>query len=88
MDAEQDGPALPTDGVDDPEARREGAVVAAALRLRERRLREKLRDVQYLLHEAPEADERSALQRQVEQLATSLGRVHLEQHRAAVHVAR
>ena len=88
MDAAQARPALPTDGVDDPEARREGAVVAAALRLRERRLREKLRDVQYLLHEAPEADERSALQRQVEQLATSLGRVHLEQHRAAVHVAR
>ena len=81
-------PALPTDGVDDPEARREGAVVAAALRLRERRLREKLRDVQYLLYESPPADERTALQRQVEQLATSLGRVHLEQHRAAVHVTR
>mgnify|MGYP006271700295 FL=1 len=88
LDAVASRPAIPTDGVDDPEARREGAVVAAALRLRERRLREKLRDVQYLLHEAPEADERSALQRQVEHLATSLGRVHLEQHRAVAHLAR
>jgi DNA primase len=88
LDAASVRPALQTEGVDDHEARREGAVVAAALRLRERRLREKLRDVQYLLREDPEADERSALQRQVEQLATALGRVHLEQNRAVMHLAR
>jgi DNA primase len=81
-------PAVPADGSDDPEARRAAAVVSASLRLRERRLREKLRDVQYLLREDPDDSERTALQRQVEQLATSLGRVHLEQNRAAVHAIR
>lgn len=81
-------PAVPADGSDDPDARRAAAVISASLRLRERRLREKLRDVQYLLREDPDDGERASLQRQVEQLATSLGRVHLEQNRASVHAAR
>ncbi len=88
LDAVSARPAMPGDGSDDPEARRAAAVVSASLRLRERRLREKLRDVQYLLREAPGVDERATLQRQVEQLATSLGRVHIEQNRAAMHATR
>lgn len=73
---------------EDPASRRSGAVLAAALRLRERSLRERLRDVQYLLREEPTADERASLQRQVERIATALGRVQLEQSRASIHFVR
>ncbi len=81
LDVARARPSLPVDSLDDPEARRAGALVAGARRLRERRLRENLRDVQYLLLEEPSPDERVALQRQVERLAAQLGRVQLEQSR-------
>jgi DNA primase len=88
LEAASARPALHSEGTDDPEARRAASVVGAALRLRERRLREKLRDVQYLLREDSDSDSRVALQRQVEQLASLLGRVHLDQTRAAMHPLR
>ncbi len=75
------GRPMPLNVTREAEAHRVPSLVAGARRLRERRLREKIRDAQYLLQEELPPDERVFLQRQVERLASQLGRVHLDQSR-------
>jgi hypothetical protein len=54
-------------------------------RIRERNLRQELREAQYLLQETTGGEERVALERRVERLAALLGRVHLERSRSALY---
>ena len=56
-------------------------------RIKERNLREQLREAHYLLAEAGTGDERAALARRVERLAAQLARVHLERSRSALYTA-
>jgi len=62
----------------------EAAVAGVVRRIRERNLREELREAQYLLQESA-GDERNALERRVERLAAQLGRVQLERSRSALY---
>ncbi len=75
------GRPMPLNVTREADAHQVPSLIAAARRLRERRLREKIRDAQYLLQEELPPDERVFLQRQVERLASQLGRVHLDQSR-------
>ena len=75
------GRPMPLNVTREADAHQVPSLVAAARRLRERRLREKIRDAQYLLQEELPPDERVFLQRQVERLASQLGRVHIDQSR-------
>ena len=72
---------MPLNVTREADAHQVPSLIAAARRLRERRLREKIRDAQYLLQEELPPDERVFLQRQVERLASQLGRVHIDQSR-------
>lgn len=56
-------------------------------RIKERNLRDQLREAQYLLDEAGTGEDRLALQRQVERLAAYLGRVQLERSRTALYTS-
>jgi DNA primase len=69
------------------EAQLEAAVAVVVRRIRERNLREELREAQYLLQEAAGGDERTALERRVERLAAQLGRVQLERSRSALYTS-
>ncbi|NBT20278.1 MAG: hypothetical protein EBT00_16130, partial [Proteobacteria bacterium] len=75
------GRPMPLNVTREADAHQVPSLIAAARRLRERRLREKIRDAQYLLQEELPPDERVFLQRQVERLASQLGRVHIDQSR-------
>ncbi len=68
------------------ETQLEAAVAGVVRRIRERNLREELREAQYLLQETA-GDERTALERRVERLAAQLGRVQLERSRSALYTS-
>lgn len=65
----------------------EADLVDVARRLRERNLRDRLREAQYLIAETASDDERLTLSRQVERLAAQLGRVQLERSRASLYTS-
>lgn len=67
------------------ESQLEAAVVGVVRRIRERNLKEELREAQYLLQETNAGEDRGALERRVERLAAQLGRVQLERSRAALY---
>jgi hypothetical protein len=69
------------------ESQLEADLVGVVRRIRERNLRSRLREAQFLLAEAESEDERQALERQVSRLAAQLGRVHLEQSRSALYTS-
>ena len=69
------------------EAQLEAAVAVVVRRIRERNLREELREAQYLLQETSGGDERNTLERRVERLAAQLGRVQLERSRSALYTS-
>jgi hypothetical protein len=69
------------------EAQLEAAVVGVVRRIRERNLRQELREAQYLLQETGGDDERTTLERRVERLAAQLGRVQLERSRSALYTS-
>jgi hypothetical protein len=69
------------------ESQLEAAVAGVVRRIRERNLREELREAQYLLQETAGGggEERTVLARRVERLAAQLGRVQLERSRSALY---
>jgi DNA primase len=69
------------------DAQRLADLAGAARRIKERNLRDRLREAQYLLAETEVPNERLALERQVERLAAQLGRVQLERSRAILYPA-
>ena len=69
------------------EAQLEAAVAGVVRRIRERNLRQELREAQYLLQETAGDDERTTLERRVERLAAQLGRVQLERSRSALYTS-
>ncbi len=69
------------------DAQRLADLAGAARRIKERNLRDRLREAQYLLAETEAPNERLALERQVERLAAQLGRVQLERSRSMLYPA-
>jgi DNA primase len=70
------------------ESQLEADLTGVTRRLRERNLRERLQEAQFLLAEVEAGgEERLALARQVEQLARQLNRVQIEQSRAALYTS-
>jgi DNA primase len=69
------------------ESQMEADLIGVVRRIRERNLHARLREAQYLLAEADAKEERMALAQQVERLAAQLGRVQLEQSRAALYTS-
>jgi hypothetical protein len=64
----------------------EAAIADMARRIRERNLKQRVLEAQYLLSEA-EPDEKGALIRQVAQLSSQLLRVQLERSRASLYTS-